>query len=107
MPIGTPRHPTPLHPAPSNPRWALGENLANYIDDFDTDTDERDFAGIGAACGVAAAFHAPIAATILVIEEISSFYQKSFATHVLVAAVFAYHMERKKYFPNMAPTSAG
>ena len=34
----------------------------------------------------------PISATVLVIEEISTFFQKSHATHVLVAAVFAFHM---------------
>ena len=45
-----------------------------------------------AGCGVAAAFKSPISATVLIIEEISSFFNKAHATHVFVACVFAYHM---------------
>merc|ERR1740139_189505 len=65
---------------------------AEWIDDQDTDVDERDYAAIGAACGVSAAFKAPLAATLLVIEEISSFFAKTHATHVLVSCICAYHM---------------
>ena len=70
----------------------LFRGYAEWIDDEQTDTDERDYAAIGAGCGVAAAFKAPISATVLIIEELSSFFVKQHATHVLVSCVFAYHM---------------
>ena len=57
--------------------------------------DERDYAAIGAGCGVSAAFKAPLAATLLIIEEISSHFSKTHATHVVVACIFAFHMARR------------
>ena len=70
----------------------LFRGYAQWLDDDATDCDERDYTALGAGCGVAAAFKSPISATVLIIEEISSFFNKAHATHVFVACVFAYHM---------------
>ena len=44
---------------------------------------------------MSAAFKAPLAATLLIIEEISSHFSKTHATHVVVACIFAFHMARR------------
>lgn len=46
-------------------------------------------AAVGAGAGIAAAFHAPIAGTVFVVEEASSYFSKSFFLHAFLTCVYA------------------
>merc|ERR1719487_1000366 len=59
---------------PQNPTvWQyLGSPPATVPSDVYT----RDYVSIGAACGIAAAFRAPIAGTLFIVEEAASHFKK-------------------------------
>jgi chloride channel 7 len=59
------------------------------------DLDQRDFAAIGAGAGVSAAFHAPLSATLFVVEEASSHFSLPLLWRAFtgaVAALFVTHV---------------
>jgi len=49
----------------------------------------RDYVSTGAACGIAAAFKAPIAGTLFVIEEAASHFRREHLAKIFVSGVFA------------------
>ena len=55
-----------------------------------TNTDRRDFITAGAACGVSAAFGAPIGGLLFVMEEVASFWDHSRSGHVFLGTMICY-----------------
>ena len=55
-----------------------------------TETDVCDFTSTGAGCGVSAAFKAPLAGILFVVEEASSYFSIPHLHKTFVASVFAY-----------------
>lgn len=49
----------------------------------------RDYVSTGAACGIAAAFKAPIAGTLFVIEEAASHFRREHLAKIFIGAIFA------------------
>jgi len=72
---------------PQNPRvWRfLGTPPATVGDDVYT----RDYTSIGAACGIAAAFRAPIAGTLFIVEEASSHFKKEQMSNIFYGGLAA------------------
>ena len=56
---------------------------------FANDSEKRDFVTIGAACGFAASFGTPIGGLLFILDDISSFFDKSISLRVLVASAIA------------------
>jgi chloride channel 7 len=67
------------------PNWPLGESLSALKNDLD----ERDFVAIGAGAGVAAAFSAPISATLFVVEEAASHFSLPLLWRTFAASIIA------------------
>jgi H+/Cl- antiporter ClcA len=59
---------------------------------FRNNKDRRDFITAGAACGVSAAFGAPIGGLLFVMEEVSSFWDYSSSGQVFLASMIAYSL---------------
>lgn len=57
---------------------------------FRNNKDRRDFITAGAACGVSAAFGAPIGGLLFVMEEVSSFWDHSTSGHIFLATMIAF-----------------
>ena len=57
--------------------------------DMNNDFDRRNFVSIGAAAGVAAAFHAPIGGILFSLEEVSSFWDPRLTLLTFMAVCFA------------------
>ncbi|CAK9085311.1 Chloride channel protein D [Durusdinium trenchii] len=72
---------------PQNPTvWrVLGTPPATVGDDVYT----RDYTSIGAACGIAAAFRAPIAGTLFIVEEASSHFKKDQMANIFYGGLAA------------------
>merc|ERR1719326_106713 len=49
----------------------------------------RDYVSTGAACGIAAAFKAPIAGVLFVIEEAASHFRREHLAKIFIGATFA------------------
>ena len=52
---------------------------------FATDAERRDFVSIGASCGFAASFGAPVGGLLFILDDISSYFSKSLLLRMLVA----------------------
>jgi H+/Cl- antiporter ClcA len=61
----------------SQMKYKAFPKLAQMFRKFQNDRDKRDFVSSGAACGVAAAFSAPIGGTLFAIEEAASYWSYS------------------------------
>eukprot|EP00439_Symbiodinium_sp_Y106_P037900 s1816_g4.t1 len=72
---------------PQNPTvWRLlGTPPATVGDDVFT----RDYTSIGAACGIAAAFRAPIAGTLFIVEEAASHFKKEQMSNIFFGGLAA------------------
>ncbi|CUE72834.1 voltage-gated chlorine channel protein, putative [Bodo saltans] len=57
---------------------------------FRNNKDRRDFITAGAACGVSAAFGAPIGGLLFVMEEVSSFWDYSAAGQIFLASMISF-----------------
>lgn len=54
------------------------------------DSDERDYVGIGAGCGISSAFSAPLGALLFIVEEASSFFDLTMVWRAFVGVVFSW-----------------
>ena len=52
---------------------------------FATDGERRDFVSIGASCGFAASFGAPVGGLLFILDDISSYFSKNLILRILVA----------------------
>eukprot|EP00455_Lapot_gusevi_P006098 TRINITY_DN12600_c0_g2_i3.p1 TRINITY_DN12600_c0_g2~~TRINITY_DN12600_c0_g2_i3.p1 ORF type:complete len:787 (-),score=196.47 TRINITY_DN12600_c0_g2_i3:47-2407(-) len=60
-----------------------------FLKKFRNDHDRRDFISSGAACGVAAAFGAPVGGILFAIEEVSSFWSQSLTWRTFFSCIVA------------------
>lgn len=60
--------------------WATTE-----LSYFATDAERRDLVSIGASCGFAASFGAPVGGLLFILDDISSYFSKSLLLRILVA----------------------
>lgn len=60
-----------------------------FLRKFRNDHDRRDFIATGSACGVAAAFSAPIGGTLFAMEETSSFWSHTITWRTLFSCIVA------------------
>ena len=55
------------------------------LSSFATDGERRDFVSIGASCGFAASFGAPVGGLLFILDDISSYFSKNLILRILVA----------------------
>ena len=60
--------------------WTTGE-----LSHFATDGERRDLVSIGASCGFAASFGAPIGGLLFILDDVSSYFNRSLLLRMLVA----------------------
>ena len=68
---------------------ALGVNLPNWFPALRNSRDLRDHVSLGAACGVSAAFGAPIGGLLFAAEEVASFWSTELSWRVFFASAVA------------------
>ena len=68
----------------------VGVVSRGFFKDLTADASERDLVAIGAGCGIAAAFKAPLSGTMFVIEEASSFFSLPLLWQAFAACVSTY-----------------
>lgn len=57
----------------------------NELSHFSTDAERRDFVSIGASCGFAASFGAPIGGLLFILDDVSCYFNRSLLLRMLVA----------------------
>ncbi|KAG8343554.1 Voltage gated chloride channel CBS domain [Trypanosoma vivax] len=62
----------------------------SFLQAFRNNKDRRDFMTAGAACGVSAAFGAPIGGLLFVIEEVSSFWDHSASVQIFLSTMLCF-----------------
>jgi H+/Cl- antiporter ClcA len=62
----------------------------DFFREFRTQKDKRDFITAGAACGVSAAFGAPIGGLLFVMEEVSSFWDLAATSQVFLGTIICF-----------------
>merc|ERR1719440_1458037 len=76
-----------LSKIPSSPRlWRFFGRPPSTLNDH---VYLRDYVSVGAACGIAAAFRAPIAGTLFVVEEAASHFRREHLAKVFLGGLLA------------------